>query len=122
MSTRLSCHCGAIELVIAQHPPLETARRCDCSFCKRRQAPTIGVHAADLTITKGAEHLATYSWGTGKAEHHFCKICGIYTHHRRRLPDGNGDFGINIACLDGVDPKTLEPFDYFEGQAITPNT
>ena len=39
------------------------------------------------------------------AEHFFCKICGIYTHHNRRL-DPNG-VGINIGCIDEINP-----FDY----------
>ena len=60
-----------------------------------------------LTITKGADKLATYRFNTQVAEHHFCTICGIYTHHRRRSnPD---ELGVNVACLEGV-----SPFDFLE--------
>ena len=35
------------------------------------------------------------------AEHYFCKVCGVYTHHkRRRYPD---QISVNFACLDGLD-------------------
>ncbi|MEM9438621.1 MAG: GFA family protein [Pseudomonadota bacterium] len=122
MSTRLTCHCGAVELEIAAHAPLSLARRCDCSFCKRRAAATVGVKAPDLTILKGKDALASYQWGTASAEHFFCKTCGIYTHHRRRIPDEYGDYGINIGCLEGVNPAELEPLAYFDGQAIPTST
>ena len=40
------------------------------------------------------------------AEHFFCKICGIYTHHHRRSdPDGAA---INIGCIDSIDPFKYE--------------
>ncbi|MEM1233433.1 MAG: GFA family protein [Pseudomonadota bacterium] len=118
MTLTARCHCGAVALRIAAHGPLSEARRCDCSFCKRRQAATIGVKAADLTVLKGAGILTRYQWGTNAAEHFFCSNCGIYTHHRRRIPDQHGDYGINVGCLEGVDPSALEPIPYFDGRAI----
>ena len=36
------------------------------------------------------------------AQHYFCSVCGIYTHHRRRS-DPN-EIGVNLACLDGHTP------------------
>mgnify|MGYP001794292788 CR=1 FL=1 len=107
------CHCGAVELALARIQPLSTARRCDCSFCRRRQAANVSVRVEDLTVTKGAEHLATYSWGTGTAQHYFCKICGIYTHHRRRSDPG--EYGVNVYCIEGVNPADLEPLGWNDG-------
>jgi hypothetical protein len=61
----------------------------------------------DFAILVGEENLATYRFNTRVAEHHFCKTCGIYTHHRRRSnPD---QFGVNAACLEGI-----SPFDFRE--------
>jgi hypothetical protein len=58
-------------------------------------------------ITQGEEKLATYRFNTKTAEHHFCSICGIYTHHKRRSnPD---ELGVNVACLEG-----MSPFDFGE--------
>jgi hypothetical protein len=58
-------------------------------------------------ITQGADKLATYRFNTKSAEHHFCTVCGIYTHHQRR--SNPNELGINVACLEGV-----SPFDFHE--------
>ena len=58
-------------------------------------------------LLSGAGQLATYRFNTGVAEHHFCTVCGIYTHHKRR--SNPGQLGINVACLAG-----LSPFDFPE--------
>ena len=63
------------------------------------------VPVADLVVTKGADLLTLYTWNTGTAKHHFCKVCGIYTHHQRR--SNPALFGFNVACLDNVDPYAL---------------
>lgn len=60
-----------------------------------------------FVLRSGAEALVTYRFNTGVAEHHFCRHCGIYTHHRRR--SNNAELGINAACLEGV-----SPFDFAE--------
>ena len=58
-------------------------------------------------IHQGADKLATYQFNTKTAEHHFCIVCGIYTHHKRR--SNPNELGINVACLEGV-----SPFDFRE--------
>jgi hypothetical protein len=65
------------------------------------------VPADRFTLTAGEEFLSLYQFHTETAKHYFCKVCGIYTFHRPRVaPDC---YGINVACLDGVDPFKLEP-------------
>jgi len=51
--------------------------------------------------------LTSYRFNTGEAKHFFCSRCGIYTHHQRR--SNPKQYGINVACLDGV-----SPFDFTE--------
>ncbi len=42
------------------------------------------------------------------------RVCGIYTHHRRRSnPD---QYGYNVACLEGIDPFALGLFRSATGQ------
>ena len=53
-------------------------------------------------ITQGEDKLATYRFNTKAAEHHFCSVCGIYTHHKRR--SNPNQLGVNVACLEGVSP------------------
>lgn len=94
------CHCGAVEFQIKLGGPLGRASRCDCSFCSRRAAANISVPLANFKILKGADNLTLYTWGTNTAQHHFCKTCGIYTHHQRRSDPSV--YGVNIACLEGI--------------------
>ena len=61
----------------------------------------------DFRITDGADKLATYSFNTMSAEHHFCSVCGIYTHHKRR--SNPHELGVNVAGLVAV-----SPFDFAE--------
>ena len=110
---KITCHCGAVELKVRLAEPLQDARRCDCSFCKRRGTPAVTVKMDDLQIVKGAENLTLYSFGTHTAKHHFCKICGIYTHHQRRS-DPN-EFGVNMGAIDAVNPVDYEPIGWNDG-------
>ena len=110
---RLTCHCGAVELSVHLSGGLATARRCDCSFCRRRGAVAVSAPLDGIEIIRGAENLTLYRWGTGVAQHYFCKTCGIYTHHRRRSnPD---EYGVNAACLEGVNPRDLDPVPWADG-------
>ena len=76
---RVTCHCGAVELRVTLSDGLATARRCDCSFCRRRGTPAVSVPLEGLTVLRGADKLTLYTWGTGTAKHYFCSVCGIYT-------------------------------------------
>ncbi len=64
-------------------------------------------------VTQGADELATYRFNTKTAEHHFCPICGIYTHHKRR--SNSEQLGVNVACLQGVSPFDFEEVVVFDG-------
>jgi len=111
---RVTCHCGAVELRIRlPEDGLAGARRCDCSFCRRRGAATIGVPLDALEVVRGADALTLYTWNTGIARHWFCSVCGIYTHHRRR--SNPREYGVNIGCIEGVNPAVLEPIPWSDG-------
>ncbi len=110
---RATCHCGAVELRLRLAEPLASAQRCDCSFCRRRQAANVSVAVGDLEVLRGSDHLTLYSFGTHTAQHWFCSVCGIYTHHRRRSDPGR--YGVNIGCIDGVNPRDLEPIRWTDG-------
>ena len=102
-----SCHCGAVKFTTTLTEGLASARRCTCSLCRMRGAVAVTSTPTDFTITQGADRLATYRFNTRTAEHHFCSICGIYTHHKRR--SNPNQLGVNVACLEGV-----SPFDFAE--------
>ncbi|QBF31146.1 GFA family protein [Thalassococcus sp. S3] len=110
---RASCHCGAVVIEATLSAPLSSAARCTCSFCKRRQAANVTARSDSVRILQGADHLTLYSWGTGTAQHYFCRICGIYTHHQRR--SNPSETGINLGAIEGVDPSAYEPLHWDDG-------
>jgi hypothetical protein len=98
-----SCHCGAIRFDVTAEPVEVTS--CDCSLCVKKNALMIKVPEHQLRLIAGADHLSLYRWNSKIAEHHFCRVCGIYTFHRKRAaPDS---FGINVFCLENFDPSLL---------------
>ncbi|HET7709203.1 MAG TPA: GFA family protein [Sphingomicrobium sp.] len=109
-----SCHCGAVKFTAALTTGFATARRCTCSICRMRGAVAVTSMPADFTITQGEDSLATYRFNTGVAEHHFCKTCGIYTHHKRRSRPGQ--LGVNVACLEGVSPFDFAEVPVYDGE------
>lgn len=109
-----TCHCGAVELEVTLAPEgLASVRRCDCSFCMRRGAPAVTAPMGGVRVVKGADTLTRYQWNTMTAEHHFCSICGIYTHHRRR--SNPNEYGVNAAILDGVNIRDLGDIPWNDG-------
>ena len=95
-----SCHCGAVRFEVDSDLPELTT--CDCSICRRKNALMVKVHESAFRLLAGAESLTEYRFHTGTARHFFCKVCGIYPFHRKRVtPD---HFGINVHCLEGFDP------------------
>lgn len=111
--TRVSCHCGAVVLEVALSDGLASARRCDCSFCRRRGAIAVSVPEDKLRFVKGADHVVLYQWGTKTAEHYFCPTCGIYTHHRRR--SNPREFGVNAGGIEGLNPRDLGEVPWSDG-------
>ena len=108
-----SCHCGAVKIEVTLSDGLATARRCDCSFCRRRGAIAVSAPLSGIRIVQGADNLSLYQFGTGTAKHYFCKTCGNYTHHQRR--SNPEQYGVNAACLEGVNPRDLDPVPWNDG-------
>ena len=111
---RGSCHCGSVKFQVRLSDGLKTARRCNCSYCRMRGAIAVSAALQDIEITSGEELLTLYQFHTMQAKHYFCSKCGIYTHHQRRSkPD---QFGINVACLEGISPFDFEEVAVNEGR------
>lgn len=110
---RLTCHCGAVELAVTLPEGFATARRCDCSFCRRRGAVALTAPLNAIRIVRGEDALSLYQFGTMTAKHYFCRHCGIYTHHQRR--SNPNEYGVNAGALDGVNPRDLDPVPWSDG-------
>lgn len=115
-----ACHCGTVRFRVTLPDGLHSARRCDCSFCAMRGAVAVTASGDGVEIVEGADSLTLYQFNTNTAEHWFCARCGIYTHHRRRS-DPN-EYGVNIACLEGVSPFDLPLVIVNDGQGHETDT
>jgi hypothetical protein len=94
---------------------------CNCSMCAKTAFLHLIVPKSRFRLLTPWEHIATYTFNTGVAQHYFCKTCGIKSFYvPRSNPDG---YSVNLRCLD--DPKDfadvrIVPFDGrsdWEGQA-----
>jgi hypothetical protein len=100
-----SCHCGAVKFEV--RTAIVPAGRCNCSLCRRKGALMTPLFpASQLKIVSGEDALTLYQFNTKVAKHYFCKHCGIYPFHQTRKDPQQ--WRVNIGCLDGVDPYTLE--------------
>jgi hypothetical protein len=99
------CHCGAVELELTLPDGIVEPRRCDCSICRRKGAIVASVPLSGIRIVRGQDVLRLYQFNTRTAQHYFCSVCGIYTHHQRR--SNPEQYGYNVGCLDGVNPFDL---------------
>ena len=87
---KLTCHCGGVEAEVkVPENGFEKLMRCNCSLCKRKGYIIGVIGPDDLT-----------------AKHYFCSICGIHTHNRPR--SNPKIYGVNVACVEGVNPYELK--------------
>jgi hypothetical protein len=104
-----SCHCKTVQFEAKLSDGFNTARRCNCSFCRMRGAIAVSANLSGIRFLSGEDKLTLYQFKTNTAKHYFCSVCGIYTHHQRR--SNPNEFGLNVACLEGI-----SPFDFTEVQ------
>lgn len=109
-----ACHCGTVRFTVRLTDGLNTARRCNCSFCRMRGAVAVSAGLKDIDITAGKEALTLYAFNTREAKHYFCSKCGIYTHHQRR--SNPEQYGVNAACLEGVSPFDFADVPVYDGR------
>ena len=104
------CHCGSIKFSI--NTKIRDLRRCNCSMCSRKGFVMGTALIDELTITSGEKNLTSYKWNTKIAEHFFCKICGINTHHKRR--SNPNQYGYNIGCIEGFEMSWIEDIPFVD--------
>lgn len=110
-----ACHCGGVRFTVRLTDGLNTARRCNCSYCRMRGAVAVSADLADVQVTHGQALLTLYQFNTAEAKHYFCSTCGIYTFHQRR--SSPHQYGINVACIEGMSPFDFAEVPVTEGRA-----
>ncbi|XP_058139396.1 centromere protein V [Dasypus novemcinctus] len=91
------CHCGAVRFEVWASADLHIFD-CNCSICKKKQNRHFIVPASRFKLLKGAESITTYTFNTHKAQHTFCKRCGVQSFYTPR--SNPGGYGIAPHCLD----------------------
>jgi hypothetical protein len=105
------CHCGRVRFEVDGSP--SAVVECNCSVCTRKGYLHWIVPRTAFRLVAGAAELSTYRFGTGVAQHHFCRHCGVGSFYvPRSHPDG---VDVNVRCLDGVDVASL-PRSSFDGR------
>ncbi len=106
------CHCGAVRFA-ADVPPEAELLECNCSICSKAGYLHLNVPHGAFELVSGRDQLTAYRFGTGKAEHLFCRTCGVKSFYQPRShPDC---WSVNFRCLDpghGLAP----PVRFFDGQ------
>ncbi len=90
------CHCQAIRFQVAVRK--FQAVDCNCSICSKKGFLHLIVPPDDFELLQGEDHLATYTFNTGIAKHHFCQTCGVHSFYRPRSHPN--DYDVNLRCLD----------------------
>ena len=110
---KLSCHCGEIKAEI-DIKSFDKILRCNCSICKRKGAIMSIVKNEDFKIIKGKDKLSMYQFHSKVAQHFFCSVCGIYTHHH---PRSNPSMtGFNLGCVNDVNTFKLNEVPVNDGE------
>jgi len=106
------CHCGAVRFE-AQVPPSPEQLDCNCSICARTGFQHLIVPHDDFRLVNSDGHLTSYRFGSGQAEHLFCKSCGVKSFYQPRShPDC---WSVNFNCLD-EDHEVRPRIRKFDGQ------
>ncbi|MEO1169012.1 MAG: GFA family protein [Pseudomonadota bacterium] len=111
MIVRGGCHCGAVRFEALIREPRPELLDCNCSMCSKTGFLHLIVPHEDFTLVSGEGALTSYRFGTGQADHLFCRHCGIKSFYQPRShPDA---WSVNYRALDdghGLD-VTVRAFD-----------
>ncbi|MEM6475784.1 MAG: GFA family protein [Pseudomonadota bacterium] len=98
------CHCGAVRFR-AEADAKPAMLDCNCSICAVSGYLHLFIPHERFALLSGGDKLTSYRFGSGEAEHLFCKTCGVKSFYQPRShPDC---WSVHLACLD--DSSALEP-------------
>ena len=104
------CHCGAVRFE-ADVPERVEVLDCNCSICAKTGFRHLIVPHRDFQLLVGADALTSYRFGTGAANHLFCRICGVKSYYQPRShPEA---WSLNLNAIDDASNLsiTLRSFD-----------
>ena len=103
------CHCGAVRFTCQLPAEPVPALDCNCSICRATGFLHVIVPHDDFTLDADADALTSYRFGTGAADHLFCRTCGIKSFYQPRShPEA---WSVNAHCLDTPVALAITAFD-----------
>ncbi|HXZ88147.1 MAG TPA: GFA family protein [Candidatus Binataceae bacterium] len=108
---RGGCHCGRVAYEV--DGPIERVSECNCSICSKKAYLHWIVPRDRFRLLTPWEDLATYTFNTHTAKHHFCPRCGVASFYIARSDPDKID--VNLRCVDGVDLAVF-PTAHFDGR------
>ena len=113
------CHCGAVRFEVELPEPPIPALDCNCSVCRTTGFLHVVVAHEDFELLAGRDALTSYRFGTGKAEHLFCRLCGVKSFYQPRShPDA---WSVNANCFDQPLDLAVKQFDGRNWEAAKAN-
>ncbi|HVY17265.1 MAG TPA: GFA family protein [Rhodopila sp.] len=106
------CHCGQVRFRASVD--LDLLSQCSCTICTKKGIFHLPVAPNDFTLLHGKEALTVYTFGTGVAQHPFCKFCGMAAFYVPRSQPHR--ISVNARCLDDIDGPSLAPRRFFDGR------
>jgi hypothetical protein len=111
MGCRGGCHCGRVAFEV--DGACEEVVECNCSICRKKGYLHWIIPRDQFRLLTPAEALATYTFNTRTAKHHFCPVCGVAPFYVPRSDPDKID--VNARCLDNVDIAQLR-VSCFDGE------
>ena len=109
MRVQGGCHCGAVRYEAELSEAPVDALDCNCSVCRMTGFLHVMVPHDRFDLLAGRDALHSYRFGSGAAEHLFCRYCGVKSFYQPRShPDA---WSLNANCLDTPVELTIERFD-----------
>ena len=106
------CHCGAVRFA-AQVEASPEVLVCNCSMGRHSGFQHLIVPHANFALASGRDSLTSYRFGSGSAEHLFCRTCGVKSFYQPRShPDA---WSLNFNALDDVAGLSVS-FAAFDGR------
>ena len=109
MKVSVGCHCGAVRFEADLPEPPVPALACNCSVCRMTGFLHIVVPHERFELVSGRDALTSYRFGTGTAEHLFCRRCGVKSFYQPRSHPNA--WSVNANCVDRPLELAVEKFD-----------
>ncbi len=104
------CHCSAVRFA-AEVPEAVELLDCNCSICALTGFLHLIVPHGDFQLLSGQEALTSYRFGTGAANHLFCRICGVKSFYQPRSHPQAWSVNFRAVAAPPALQVTRRPFD-----------